>query len=62
MLEGTITKMQFKNDAVRLNVNIDGNNILADITEFSRKELDLDLGKKVFIGFKAASADIIRID
>jgi molybdate transport system regulatory protein len=60
--EGTITKMQFKDDAVRLDVNVDGNDIAADITEFSRKKLDLNIGKKIFIGFKAVAADILKID
>lgn len=60
--EGTITKMQFKDDAVRLDVDVDGRNIVADITESSRKKLDLNIGKKIFIGFKAVSADIIKID
>ena len=60
--EGTITKMQFKDEAVRLDVDVDGDNIAADITELSREKLDLNIGKKVFIGFKAVSADIIKID
>jgi molybdate transport system regulatory protein len=60
--EGTITKMQFKDDAVRLDVNVDGNDIAADITEFSRKKLDLNIGKKIFIGFKAVAADILKIE
>lgn len=60
--EGIITKMQFKDDAVRLDVDVDGNIIVADITELSREKLDLNIGKKVFIGFKAVSADIIKID
>ena len=60
--EGTITKMQFKNDAVRLDVEVDGHNIVVDITESSRRKLDLNIGKKIFIGFKAVSADIIKID
>lgn len=61
MLEGVITEMRFKDDKVRLSVAINGNNVFVDITEFSRKELDLTLGKKIFIGFKAASVDIIKI-
>ncbi len=61
MFEGVITEMKFKDDKVRLSVAINGNNVFADITEFSRKELDLNLGKKIFIGFKAASADVIKI-
>ena len=62
IFEGIITKMEFKNDAVRLNVDVDGNDIVVDITEFSRKKLDLTIGKNIFIGFKAVSVDIIKID
>lgn len=61
MLEGNITEMRFKNDMVRLNVDIDNIPIKADITELSRKKLNLNLGETIFIGFKAVSADIIKI-
>ena len=61
-IEGTITEMQLKEDKVRLNINIGKNNIVVDVTELSRKELDLNLGKRVYIGFKAASVDIIKIE
>lgn len=61
MFEGIITKMLFNDDAVRLNVNVDGNNMIVDVTEFPRKKQDLNIGKKIFIGFNAASADITKI-
>ncbi len=61
IFEGVITEMRFKDDMVRLSVAMNGNNFFVDITEYSRKELGLNLGKKIFIGFKAASADIIKI-
>ena len=60
MIQGQITEMKFKKDIVRLNVNLDGINIHVDITEFARKELNLNLGMDVFIGFKAAAIDIIK--
>jgi len=60
MLEGRIMEMKFKKDIVRMAININGINVIADITELSRKELDLNLGKNVFIGFKAAAVDIIK--
>jgi molybdate transport system regulatory protein len=60
--EGTITKMHFKDNAVRLDVDVGGNDIVADITESSRKKLDLNIGKRIFIGFKAVAADILKID
>jgi len=60
MLEGIITEIKFKKDIVRMTVSINGINIIVDITELSRKELDLNLGKNVFIGFKAVAVDIIK--
>lgn len=60
MLPGKITEMKFKKDIVRLTVNLNDIDIIADITELSRKELDLNLGKEVFIGFKAAAIDVIK--
>jgi molybdate transport system regulatory protein len=60
MLKGKITEMKFKKDIVRMTVSINDINVTADITELSRKKLDLNLGKNVFIGFKAAAADIIK--
>jgi len=60
MLEGIITEIKFKKDIVRMTVSINGSNIIVDITELSRKELDLNLGKNVFIGFKAVAVDIIK--
>ena len=54
--------MQFKDNAVRLDVDVGGNDIVADITESSRKKLDLNIGKRIFIGFKAVATDILKID
>lgn len=62
LIKGKITEMKFKNDKVRLMVDIGKENVVVDITELSRKELNLDLGKRVFIGFKAASIDMMKID
>lgn len=62
IFEGKIIEMKFKNEMVRLTVALDGGfTVLSDITEYSRDKLDLNLGKKVFIGFKAASVPIIKI-
>lgn len=61
MLPGKIIEMKFKKDIVRMTVSINNIEVIVDITELSRNELDLNLGKKVFIGFKAAAVDIIKI-
>jgi molybdate transport system regulatory protein len=60
MLAGKITEMKFKKDIVRMTVSINSIAVIVDITELSRKELDLNLGKHVFIGFKAAALDIMK--
>jgi molybdate transport system regulatory protein len=31
-----------------------------DITEYSREQLDLHLGKRIFIGFKAAATAMVK--
>lgn len=62
VFEGKVIEMGFKNDMVRLKVSLDDEiSLSADITEYSREKLDLNLGKKVFIGFKAASVPVIKI-
>ncbi len=62
IFEGKITEMKFKNEMVRLTVTLNnGIEMMADITEYSRDKLNLNLGKRVFIGFKAASVPIIKI-
>ncbi|MCC7557590.1 MAG: TOBE domain-containing protein, partial [Methanobacteriaceae archaeon] len=47
---------------VRLNIMLaEKINLFAYITEHSREELQLNLDKKVFIGFKAASVPVIKL-
>ncbi|MEN6574453.1 TOBE domain-containing protein, partial [Methanobacterium aggregans] len=55
VFKGTITRMELKNQVVRLNINLGNVNLFADITQYARDELKLDLGKEVFVGFKAAA-------
>jgi len=62
MFEGKIIGMEIKNQMVRLNIMLaEKINLFAYITEHSREELQLNLDKKVFIGFKAASVPVIKL-
>jgi molybdate transport system regulatory protein len=62
IFEGRIIEMGFQNEMVRIKIALsDKISILADITEYSREKLNLNLGKNVFIGFKAASVPVIKI-
>lgn len=61
VFNGIITRMELKNQVVRLNIDLDGINLFADITQYARDELKLDLGKEVFIGFKAAAIAVVKL-
>lgn len=53
--------MELKSDVVRLNINLGGLNLFADITQYAMDELTLDLGKEIFIGFKAAAIAVVKL-
>ena len=46
---------------MRLTVDIGKHNLLADVTEYAREQLNLTLGKDVYIGFKAAALAMVKI-
>lgn len=58
---GKIIGMELSNEIVRLNVELNSTKIYVDITEYSREKLKLTLGMDIFIGFKAASATILKV-
>jgi len=60
VFKGKITGMEVKNEIVRVLVQLNHSKIYADITEYSRESLGLKLNMDIFIGFKAASATIIK--
>jgi molybdate transport system regulatory protein len=62
IFEGKIVEMGFQNEMVRVKVAIDEDiSLFADITEYSRDKLGLNLGSDIFIGFKATSIPVIKI-
>ena len=61
VFKGIITRMELKNQVVRLNIDLGSVNLFADITQYARDELELDLGKEVFIGFKAAAIAVVKL-
>lgn len=56
-----IIGMELKNHLVRLNVNFGDLSLFVDVTEHSREQLNLTLGKDIFIGFKAAAVAMVKI-
>ncbi len=61
IFQGKIVGMELKNHLVRLNIEINETILLADITEYAREDLNLILGKTVYIGFKATAIAMIKI-
>jgi|GEM_PF-187703 molybdate transport system regulatory protein len=61
IFKGIITRMELKSDVVRLNINLGGLNLFSDITQYAMDELALDLGKEIFIGFKAAAIAVVKL-
>ena len=61
IFKGKITSMEIKDHLIRLNINLGEINLFADITEYAREQLNLNLGKEVFIGFKAAAISMVKI-
>lgn len=58
---GKIIGMELKDHLVRLNVDIKDVTLFVDITEYAREQLDLHLGRDVYIGFKAAALAMVKI-
>ena len=52
---------ELKDHLIRLNVKIGDITLFADVTEYSRKQLDLTLGMDIYIGFKAAAIVMVKI-
>lgn len=61
IFKAEIVGMELYNEMIRLTLDLDGIELFADITEYSREKLSLSLGKKVYIGFKATSMPVIKI-
>lgn len=61
IFKGQITGMTLENDMVRVQIDINGMRIFSDITLSAKKDLSLELGKEVYIGFKALSIATLKI-
>ena len=61
ILEGTIIELKLEGDIIRVKLDVGGIHLCCDITVSAEKELDLTIGRKVFIGFKAMSVATLKI-
>ena len=53
--------MKLNNEIIRVNVDVGGINIYSDITVSAEKELNLTIGKEIYMGFKAMSVATLKL-
>lgn len=61
VFKGKIISMKLKDHLVRLTVDLGEISLFVDVTEYSREQLNLTLGKEIYIGFKAAALAMVKI-
>ena len=61
IFKGKIIGMELKDHLVRLTINLGQVELFADVTEYAREQLNLTLGKSIYIGFKAAAISMVKI-
>ena len=61
IIKGNIVEMKPNNEIIRVNVDVGGINIYSDITVSAEKELNLTIGKEIYMGFKAISVATLKL-
>ena len=61
IFKGKVVEMRLQDEMVRVKIDIGGVDIFSDITLSAGKDLDLSLGKEVYIGFKALSIATLKL-
>jgi len=61
IFKGIIKEMTLENDMIRVKIDIGDVNIFSDITLSASEDLNLKLGKEVYIGFKALAIATLKL-
>jgi len=61
IFKGIVKEMTLENEMIRVMIDIGGVNVYSDITLPASEDLNLNLGKNVFIGFKALSIATLKL-
>ena len=61
IFKGKIVEMSINGKMIRIKIDLGGSDIFSDITLSAQKELGLELGTEVYIGFKAASVGVLKL-
>lgn len=61
VFKGKIVEMKLEDEIVRIRINTGGLMFYSDITLSAEKDLNLTIGKEVYIGFKATSVATLKL-
>ena len=61
ILKGQIVEMRLEGEIIRVKINVGGITLCSDITVSAEKELSLNIGKEVYVGFKAMSVATLKL-
>jgi molybdate transport system regulatory protein len=61
IFKGTITAMQIIDNIYRIRINTGNIEIYSDLTKMTTDDLNLTLGKEVYIGFKAMAVGLLKV-
>jgi len=61
VLKGKITGISLNGEMIRVKVNVGGINLYSNITRSAEENLNLKLGKEIYLGFKAVSIATLKI-
>lgn len=61
ILKGQIVEMRLKNEIIRVKIDVGGVVLCSDITVSAEKELNLNIGSEVYVGFKAMSVATLKL-
>ena len=61
VLKGQIVEMRLKNEIIRVKIDVGGVVLCSYITVSAEKELNLNIGSEVYVGFKAMSVATLKL-
>ena len=61
VLKGQIVEMRLTNEIIRVKIDVGGVVLCSDITVSAEKELNLNIGSEVYVGFKAMSVATLKL-
>lgn len=61
IIKGIIIEMKLEKEVIRVKIDVGGLNLYSDITLSAEKDLNLTIGKEVYIGFKAMSVATLKL-